>query len=357
MTSGLRSSAVSGSMRRFGPWAPERATMRRRTRRCCRELPELIDGYRRAPRSLGRRVGRASGGGWRPGIEAGSGLSDLVQLACLFTWPASERFRDRCWPGAFFQRRGVISWPSSEEGGGYDYRYERPRYAWADTVVRPALEQPDCSSLARALGSDWTSEGLPGMTGICGTVRSVGDRPEAVVRRLGAARSMLSGALEEESGLAVKPRRFSAWSRGIVGIALARAALFSVQMAFFHYVNDMLNLGLKSPLQGDEGADRAAFRFLFQVIELPAFLQTKREPVQCVEGYSASPDASEPEQDGPCIHTGAPEELNRLRPSSIGQREACQSPSLEDCPDRRAARRELTEPQADNRRDRIGNEP
>jgi hypothetical protein len=70
------------------------------------------------------------------------------------------------------------------ERGEYDFRYERPRYAWADTVVRPILAAPDGASLARALGPEWTSEGLPGMTGICGTTRAVADRPEVVVRRL-----------------------------------------------------------------------------------------------------------------------------------------------------------------------------
>jgi Family of unknown function (DUF6687) len=69
-------------------------------------------------------------------------------------------------------------------GGVYDFRYERPRYAWADTVVRPILAAPDGVSLARALGPEWTSEGLPGMTAICGTKRSVTDWPDAVVRRL-----------------------------------------------------------------------------------------------------------------------------------------------------------------------------
>ena len=70
------------------------------------------------------------------------------------------------------------------EGGVYDFRYERPRYAWADTVVRPILAAPDGAALARGLGHKWTSEGLPGMTGICRTELAVVDRPEVMVRRL-----------------------------------------------------------------------------------------------------------------------------------------------------------------------------
>jgi hypothetical protein len=71
-------------------------------------------------------------------------------------------------------------------GGAYDYRYERPRYAWADTIVRPILAQPDADALARSLGPQWTSGGLPGMTGICATVRPVTVQPEPMARRLEA---------------------------------------------------------------------------------------------------------------------------------------------------------------------------
>jgi hypothetical protein len=72
-----------------------------------------------------------------------------------------------------------------ERGDGrYDYRYERPHYAWADTVVRPVLSQPDAEVLATALGPEWTDEGLPGMTGIIRTQRPVSERPDALVGRL-----------------------------------------------------------------------------------------------------------------------------------------------------------------------------
>jgi hypothetical protein len=68
--------------------------------------------------------------------------------------------------------------------GRCDFRYERPRYAWADTVIRPVLPPPDGAALAQSLGTDWTSAGLPGMTSICGTERSVAIRAEAVARQL-----------------------------------------------------------------------------------------------------------------------------------------------------------------------------
>jgi hypothetical protein len=68
--------------------------------------------------------------------------------------------------------------------GHYDYRYECPHYAWADTVVRPVLPQPDAGGLVVTLGPDWTDEGLPGMTGIVRTRRPVAARPDEVVRRL-----------------------------------------------------------------------------------------------------------------------------------------------------------------------------
>jgi hypothetical protein len=69
-----------------------------------------------------------------------------------------------------------------EQGDGqFTYRYERPRYAWADTVVRPAVLQPDVGAVLAALGPDWTDEDLPGMTGIAHTQRPVALRPGEVI--------------------------------------------------------------------------------------------------------------------------------------------------------------------------------
>jgi hypothetical protein len=72
----------------------------------------------------------------------------------------------------------------AREGGWYDYRYERPHYAWADTVVRPVLPKPEATALAKALGPAWTDEGLPGMTGIIRTSRPVDEQPHALAFRL-----------------------------------------------------------------------------------------------------------------------------------------------------------------------------
>ncbi len=72
----------------------------------------------------------------------------------------------------------------ARDGGLFDYRYERPHYAWADTVVRLPLPQPDASALAGLMGDQWTAEGLPGMTGIVRTHHPVAERPIAVALRL-----------------------------------------------------------------------------------------------------------------------------------------------------------------------------
>ena len=98
--------------------------------------------------------------------------------------PVNPRLQAPCSPGGSFPLPGAICWPSSASDGRYDYRYERPHYAWADTVVRPVLPQPDAGALAAALGPDWTDEGLPGMTGIIRTHRPVSERPDALVGRL-----------------------------------------------------------------------------------------------------------------------------------------------------------------------------
>jgi hypothetical protein len=70
------------------------------------------------------------------------------------------------------------------QGGRFDYRYERPHYAWADTVVRPLVPEPDAAALAEQLGPEWTDAGLPGMTGIVRTRVPVKETADAVVQRL-----------------------------------------------------------------------------------------------------------------------------------------------------------------------------
>jgi hypothetical protein len=82
-------------------------------------------------------------------------------------------------PGA---RRYLLAFDRGD--GRYDYRYERPHYAWADTVVRPVLLPPDAGAIASAMGADWSDEGLPGMTGIVRTGCPVSEHPHAVTQRL-----------------------------------------------------------------------------------------------------------------------------------------------------------------------------
>jgi hypothetical protein len=70
--------------------------------------------------------------------------------------------------------------------GTFSYRYERPRYAWAETVVRPPCPAPDALALADALGPDWTADELPGMTGLVQTRAPLATPPEALLDRLHA---------------------------------------------------------------------------------------------------------------------------------------------------------------------------
>jgi hypothetical protein len=93
-------------------------------------------------------------------------------------------------PGALLARRllpGSMRYLLAfERGDGtFSYRYERPRYAWAVTVVRPPCPAPDGRAIADALGPSWTDDGLPGMTGIVKTRRPVAERPEDLIARLG----------------------------------------------------------------------------------------------------------------------------------------------------------------------------
>jgi hypothetical protein len=117
---------------------------------------------------------------------------------------------------------------------------------------------------------------------------------------------VLSWPLDGESGLSWQPGRLSAWRIWLVRITLARATLFAVQMAFFRYVDDMLNLGFECSLQGDERADGAAFWLLVYVVEVPALFQIECEPVQGVEPCCARHGRADPEENGPRVHGCSP---------------------------------------------------
>jgi hypothetical protein len=149
-----------------------------------RQLPELIehlekreDLWRDEWAALKEAVASLDSGRIRAERLGATGL--LIHASDVAEAPG-PLLASRFLPGA---KRYLLAF---DRGGGlHDYRYERPRYAWADTVIRPILAPPDAARIVRALGPNWTSEGLPGMTGICATRRPVSDRPEAMVRRLG----------------------------------------------------------------------------------------------------------------------------------------------------------------------------
>lgn len=74
----------------------------------------------------------------------------------------------------------------ADGSGGWTYRYELPRHAWADTVVRPRLKMPPRGIIRRSLGDAWIVKGRRGMTGIAYTEAPIGEAPLEVARRLNA---------------------------------------------------------------------------------------------------------------------------------------------------------------------------
>jgi hypothetical protein len=76
-----------------------------------------------------------------------------------------------------------------ETGGGFDYRYELPRWAWADTVVRPKLRAPRRGPIRRSLGAAWTIKGKRGLVGLAFTAHPICERPLDVAERLAALES------------------------------------------------------------------------------------------------------------------------------------------------------------------------
>jgi hypothetical protein len=118
-------------------------------------------------------------------LESGRLIADRHDhIAIMIHQPAEPEapgplLARRFLPGA---RRYLLAF--ERENGHFAYRYERPRYSWADTVVRPRLAPPDAALLARTLGTEWTSDGLPGMTGIVQALKPVSDKPDAVCGKL-----------------------------------------------------------------------------------------------------------------------------------------------------------------------------
>lgn len=65
--------------------------------------------------------------------------------------------------------------------GTFHYLYERPRWAWADTVVRPRIPPPSRNALGRDLGAEWTVAEDLGMTGILRTTAPVRREPADII--------------------------------------------------------------------------------------------------------------------------------------------------------------------------------
>jgi hypothetical protein len=81
--------------------------------------------------------------------------------------------------------QGVKRWllAFEDDGGRFRYRYELPRYAWADTVARPLIDKPDADTLVSELGKTWTTH-APGMTGLAATSSPIDIEPGLIAERL-----------------------------------------------------------------------------------------------------------------------------------------------------------------------------
>jgi hypothetical protein len=147
------------------------------------QLPDLIDRLDERRDLWGRewddlQEAAAALGSGRLRADSHGAIGLMIHAAGQSEAPGPLLAR-RFLPGA---RRYLLAF--ERDAGHYDYRYERPHHAWADTVVRPLLPPPDARALAGALGSEWTDEGLAGMTGIVRTHRTVTERPDALILRL-----------------------------------------------------------------------------------------------------------------------------------------------------------------------------
>jgi len=80
---------------------------------------------------------------------------------------------------------GRILLAMEQDGGCWSYVYQRPGYAWADTVTRPICTKPNAALLVEQLGAPWTADVASlGMTVICKTLEPVSYSPDEMADML-----------------------------------------------------------------------------------------------------------------------------------------------------------------------------
>jgi hypothetical protein len=140
--------------------------------------------YESARRDLWGQEWEALQAAWKD-LENGRLQAEIVgRIGMLVHPPLAHEAPGAVLARSFLPRATRYLLAFDQGDGRFHYRYERPRYTWAETVVRPRIAAPDAEALKQSLGSDWTNDDLPGLTGIAQTVRPVGDAPAMLVRRL-----------------------------------------------------------------------------------------------------------------------------------------------------------------------------
>ncbi len=140
------------------------------------DLPARPDLWQEDVAELQRALSRAKGGALETALE--SSIQLFVHREGVEELPGPVLFRLACRDA----KRWLLAF---DRGGGcWDYRYERPRHAWADTVVRPLLPPPSRNRSVRELGPGWAIKGELGMTGICRTSTLSALSPYEVLARL-----------------------------------------------------------------------------------------------------------------------------------------------------------------------------
>jgi hypothetical protein len=149
-----------------------------------RALPELLDEialredlWGAAWAAIQEAMRDVNAGRVEASVLAGVGVVRHPEGRAEIPGPVIARLLlDRC-------RRYLLAF--AQPRGRWRYRYELPRYAWAETVTRPSLELPDAAALVRVLGAGWkAAEAVPGGTAVLETVEEIDTDPESVVAAL-----------------------------------------------------------------------------------------------------------------------------------------------------------------------------